>query len=79
VIGSVTKGRKFRQRLKAKAYPQSAIDQLHCPMGLEGISGKLPMEVAIAIAAKVMALYQSPAECTSHTQTQAENEVLTHV
>ena len=79
VIGSVTKGRKFRQRLKAKAYPQSAIDQLHCPMGLEGISGKLPMEVAIAIAAKVMALYQSQAECASHTQTQAENEVLTHV
>ena len=58
VIGSVTKGRRFRQRLAAKTYTQEAIDHLHCPMGKAGISGKHPMEVAIAIAAQVMALYQ---------------------
>jgi len=54
VIGSVTKGRKFRQRLAAKDYSQVVIDQLNCPMGKAGISGKQPMEVAIAIAAQVM-------------------------
>ena len=58
VIGSVTKGRKFRQRLAAKDYSQVTIDQLNCPMGKAGISGKQPMEVAIAIAAQVMDLYQ---------------------
>ena len=59
VIGSLTKGRKFRQRLAAKGYSQIAINQLHCPMGKAGISGKKPMEVAIAIAAQVMDLYQN--------------------
>ena len=59
VIGSVTKGRKFRQRLAAKDYSQVTIDHLNCPMGKAGISGKQPMEVAIAIAAQVMDLYQN--------------------
>ena len=59
VIGSVTKGRKFKQRLAAKKVPQQQIEQLNCPMGKAGIQGKQPMEVAIAIAAQVMHLYQS--------------------
>ena len=32
---------------------------MNCPMGKDGIRGKQPMEVAIAIAAKVMDLYQN--------------------
>jgi len=59
VIGSVTKGRKFRQRLAAKDYSVNSISHLNCPMGKAGISGKQPMEVAIAIAAQVMDLYQN--------------------
>ena len=59
VIGSLTKGRKFRQRLAAKGYSAEVINRLYCPMGKAGISGKQPMEVAIAIAAQVMDLYQN--------------------
>ncbi|HAW17242.1 MAG TPA: xanthine dehydrogenase accessory protein XdhC [Oceanospirillaceae bacterium] len=59
VIGSVCKGRKFRQRLAAKDYSVNSISHLNCPMGKAGISGKQPMEVAIAIAAQVMDLYQN--------------------
>jgi len=59
VIGSVTKGRKFAQRLAVKGYAQTTIEHLYCPMGKAGISGKHPMEVAIAIAAQVMELYQN--------------------
>ena len=59
VIGSLTKGRKFRQRLAAKGYSADTINHLYCPMGKAGISGKQPMEVAIAIAAQVMDLYQN--------------------
>lgn len=59
VIGSLTKGRKFSQRLAAKHFTPEQINSLHCPMGKPGIVGKQPMEVAIAIAAQVMALYQS--------------------
>jgi xanthine dehydrogenase accessory factor len=84
VIGSVTKGRKFRQRLTAKDYPQSAIDHLHCPMGKDGISGKHPMEVAIAIAAQVMDLYQnfnenSDKNLTAQDSTDTTKETLKHV
>ena len=64
VIGSVTKGRKFAQRLAVKGYGQTTIEHLHCPMGKAGISGKHPMEVAIAIAAQVMELYQNAQDVT---------------
>ena len=38
VIGSVTKGRKFRQRLAAKDYSVNSISHLNCPMGKAGIT-----------------------------------------
>jgi len=84
VIGSVTKGRKFRQRLAAKDYSQVTIDQLNCPMGKAGISGKQPMEVAIAIAAQVMDLYQkfdaaSDKNLTTQDCTITTKETLEHV
>jgi xanthine dehydrogenase accessory factor len=84
VIGSVTKGRKFRQRLAAKEYSQSAIDHLHCPMGKAGISGKYPMEVAIAIAAQVMDSYQkfrvdSDKDLTTQDSANTTKETLEHV
>ena len=36
----------------------SAADQArcHCPIGLPGISGKLPMEIAVAITAQLLSL-----------------------
>ena len=69
VIGSATKGRKFRQRLAVKGYSKEDIDHLNCPMGKEGIRGKQPMEVAIAIAAKVMDLYQNSKVTSDKTAT----------
>ena len=84
VIGSVTKGRKFRQRLAAKDYSQVVIDQFNCPMGKAGIIGKQPMEVAIAIAAQVMDLYQkfnqtSDKNLTTQDSTHTTKETLEHV
>ena len=84
VIGSVTKGRKFCQRLAAKDYSQETIEHLNCPMGKTGISGKQPMEVAIAIAAQVMDLYQH-SKAASHKGLTKEDsvnltkEILEHV
>lgn len=73
VIGSLTKGRKFSQRLAAKNFSTSQIASLHCPMGKPGIVGKQPMEVAIAIAAQVMALYQSEETSTSSLAQNTQN------
>ena len=75
VIGSVTKGRKFKQRLAAKNISPQQIAQLNCPMGKAGIQGKQPMEVAIAIAAQVMHLYQSSVAMDAAQQDLYVNQV----
>jgi xanthine dehydrogenase accessory factor len=58
VIGSATKAKRFRMRLSHKQFSQHQIEQMTCPIGLESIQGKLPMEVAVSIAAQTMHLYQ---------------------
>jgi len=57
VIGSHTKAAKFRHRLLDKGLAE-AMSVFACPMGDKNITGKLPMEVAVSVAAQVMKLYQ---------------------
>lgn len=57
VIGSRTKAAKFRHRLLDKGLAE-AMSVFACPMGDKSITGKLPMEVAVSVAAQVMKLYQ---------------------
>jgi len=57
VIGSRTKAAKFRHRLLDKGLA-GAMSIFACPMGDKNIVGKLPMEVAVSVAAQVMSLYQ---------------------
>lgn len=56
VIGSETKAKRFRQRLEHKGnFSQTQIDHMRCPVGLESIGGRKPAEIAIAIAAEILA------------------------
>ncbi len=59
MIGSTTKRRKFEHRLRHKGFKESAIQQLICPVGLENIKGKLPIEIAISIAGQIIQIYQT--------------------
>ena len=68
VIGSQTKAKRFRMRLAHKQFSDDQIAQITCPIGLDGIHGKLPMEVAVAIAAQIMQLYQQQQPSTSLRQ-----------
>lgn len=61
VIGSATKARRFRQRLEHRGFSEAQIGQLICPVGLPQVSGKRPMEVAVSIAAQLIARYQAGA------------------
>ena len=54
-IGSLTKAERFRARLQQRGLPQGDIAQLICPVGHQDIPGKLPMEVAVSIAAQLIA------------------------
>jgi len=57
MIGSRTKAQRFQMRLEQRGYPADVIAQLHCPIGLAEVPGKRPLEVAISIAAQVIARY----------------------
>lgn len=54
VIGSKTKALRFKKRLRGAAFRLDAIDAVACPIGLENIPGKQPIEVAVAISAQVI-------------------------
>jgi len=54
VIGSASKWRRFETRLLAKGLPSAAIASIRCPIGVAGIDGKHPHEIAIAAAAELL-------------------------
>jgi xanthine dehydrogenase accessory factor len=54
VIGSRTKRARFTQRLLARGLPPERVAALVCPIGLEGVGGKLPAEIALAVAAQLL-------------------------
>jgi len=57
LIGSHTKALRFRKRLSLAGFAENNIAQIHCPIGLATVKGKLPMEVAVSIAAELQSLY----------------------
>lgn len=54
LIGSQSKRRNFEKRLKLKGITESTLDRLTCPIGVAGITGKRPAEIAVAVAAEVL-------------------------
>lgn len=59
VIGSDTKALRFRQRLTHRQFSDTDIAKVTCPVGLEQVPGKRPMEVAISIVGQLISLYQA--------------------
>ena len=57
LIGSATKRKKFEHRLTAKGFSRKQLDKMTCPMGIPEVKGKLPAEIAVAVAAEFIALY----------------------
>ncbi|GAB0115061.1 xanthine dehydrogenase accessory protein XdhC [Acidisoma sp. C75] len=53
-IGSETKRARFASRLARAGVSGQAIARLHCPVGLPGIGGKLPAEIAIAVVGQLL-------------------------
>lgn len=53
-IGSATKTERFRMRLGHEGFGAEEFSRLTMPIGLPEVSGKLPMEVAVSIAAQLL-------------------------
>jgi len=70
LIASDTKWRRFQQRYKHRDIDQSQVARMSCPIGLEQVDGKLPMEVAVSVAAEIIQSYQYEKQ----VEQQAENK-----
>lgn len=62
LIGSKTKWAKFRHRLAARGHGADRLARVRCPLGLPEVQGKLPLEIAIAVAGEVIAHYGRQAQ-----------------
>jgi len=65
LIGSRSKRRRFEKRYRQQGMPEELIDSLVCPIGVDGISGKKPAEIAVAAAAELLKLYEQSAPAES--------------
>ncbi|KAB8313583.1 xanthine dehydrogenase accessory protein XdhC [Erwinia endophytica] len=64
LIGSRTKRQRFEYRLEGKGFSRQRLDTMRCPIGLPDVKGKLPAEIAVAVAGEIIAHYsQNNAAC----------------
>lgn len=54
LIGSRTKWATFQHRLEAKGFGAQELAFVTCPIGVEGITGKEPEVIAVAVAAQLL-------------------------
>ncbi|MDR3437308.1 xanthine dehydrogenase accessory protein XdhC [Telmatospirillum sp.] len=54
LIGSETKWARFRRRLADDGIAAERIASVRCPIGLPGLKGKRPTEIAIGVAAQLL-------------------------
>ncbi len=54
LIGSRSKAVRFRKRLTEKGFGDRELGRLHCPIGLPGLDGKAPMQIAVSVVADLL-------------------------
>jgi xanthine dehydrogenase accessory factor len=59
LIGSATKRVQFERRLQQRGIPASRLADMVCPIGIQGIAGKEPAVIAIAVAAQLLQVWQA--------------------
>ena len=59
LIGSRSKRLKFEKRLRAQGFGPVELSRLTCPIGIDGITGKRPGEIAVAVAAELLQVQAS--------------------
>jgi xanthine dehydrogenase accessory factor len=71
LIGSATKRVQFERRLQQRGIPAARLTSMVCPIGIQGIAGKEPAVIAIAVAAQLLQVWQAmqAAQFTQTTQT----------
>jgi xanthine dehydrogenase accessory factor len=57
LIASQTKWRRFKQRFGHRDIDPAKVARMSCPIGSAEVPGKKPMEIAVSIAAEIIARY----------------------
>ena len=57
LIGSATKRARFERQLKSRGLTDAHLARLTCPIGIEGIGGKAPAVIAVAVAAEILRMH----------------------
>jgi xanthine dehydrogenase accessory factor len=60
LIGSKSKGARFRSRLARDGLTHDAIRRLVCPIGVEGVVSKWPAAIAVGVAAQLLQGLDTP-------------------
>jgi xanthine dehydrogenase accessory factor len=76
LIGSRSKRRRFEQRVKQAGMAPELLERLTCPIGIPGVGGKHPAEIAVAVAAELLKL---KAAMSVEDEGDAENNDNVHV
>jgi len=59
LIGSATKRARFMHRFEQRGVPAHLLDRIVCPIGVPGITGKEPEQLAIAVVAQLLQVASS--------------------
>ncbi|HWW71033.1 MAG TPA: xanthine dehydrogenase accessory protein XdhC [Duganella sp.] len=59
LIGSRTKRVQFERRMAARGLPKERIDAMVCPIGLAGITNKLPAAIAASVCAQLLMVWEA--------------------
>ena len=58
LIGSQAKRRNFETRLRRRGFDAQQFARMTCPIGIDGIKSKQPAQIAIAVAAEILQVYE---------------------
>lgn len=72
LIGSQGKKQRFEFRLKEQLSDAGLIDNLTCPIGHPEVKGKLPMQVAVSVAAQLIGLFSEQGNHSQQSQSDVE-------
>ena len=76
LIGSASKRRSFERRLRQRGHSDAVLQRMTCPIGIDGIEGKQPAQIAISVVAQILCRYDSQA---GQSGSQDDNEQTTTV
>lgn len=57
LIGSLSKRRRFERLLRKQGITNDELGRLTCPIGIDGIHGKQPVEIAVSVAAEILRIH----------------------